>query len=307
MVHIPLAMTTDYLKDDDDPRPYLQKITEAGFSHIHWGHQWNSDYIYLDNEIDLVKNGLNEYHLQVYAIHGSTGREHCWYSHIENQRLAGVELVKNRIRMAGRICSPTVIMHISMGPRTEAARAKFLTRLYRSLDSLQPYAAHFGVRLALENEVQWDQLARIKTAAPVSIARKMALLEDNFSLISQVLANYGPDYLGLCYDSGHGNIGRDRTDRLAPLTERLIAVHLHDNDGSGDQHRLPFEGSVNWAEVTRIIAASPHVETLCIESQISQDAAWDEAVFLKQARQAGESLAGMVNLQPQSELRAVKF
>ena len=305
MVHIPLAMTTDYLKDDDAPRPYLQKIAGAGFSHVHWGHQWNSDYIYMDDEIDLVKNGLNEYNLRVYAIHGSTGRERCWFSPLENQRLAGVELVKNRVRMAARLGCPTVIMHISRGPRPEEARTKFIARLYRSLDSLQPYAAQFGVRLAIENEVQWDQLARIKTAAPGSIVRKMALLEDNFSLIGQVLANYGPDYLGLCYDSGHGNIGRDRTVSLAALTDRLIAVHLHDNDGSGDQHRLPFEGSVNWAEVTRIIAASPHVETLCIESQISPPESRDESTFLKQAHLAASSLAGMVKSQNTHEVPAI--
>ena len=59
--------------------------------------------------------------------------------------------------------------------------------------------------------------------------------------IESVLAQYAPDYLGLCYDSGHANIVIDRLHRLERLKDPLIALHLNDNDGSADQHMLPFQ------------------------------------------------------------------
>ena len=31
--------------------------------------------------------------------------------------------------------------------------------------------------------------------------------------------------------------------------DKLIALHLHDNDGISDQHLLPFDGTVNWKNI----------------------------------------------------------
>lgn len=30
---------------------------------------------------------------------------------------------------------------------------------------------------------------------------------------------------------------------------RLLATHISDNDGSGDQHYIPFNGNINWKDV----------------------------------------------------------
>ena len=40
-----LSITTDYAKDTGDPSPYLKRIADAGFSHIHWCHHWSTDFI----------------------------------------------------------------------------------------------------------------------------------------------------------------------------------------------------------------------------------------------------------------------
>ncbi len=34
------------------------------------------------------------------------------------------------------------------------------------------------------------------------------------------------------------------------LGELLSCVHLHDNDGMLDRHLLPFDGNVDWVDVT---------------------------------------------------------
>ena len=34
-----LSITTGYAREKGDPSPDLRHIAEAGFSHVHWGHQ----------------------------------------------------------------------------------------------------------------------------------------------------------------------------------------------------------------------------------------------------------------------------
>jgi len=62
----------------------------------------------------------------------------------------------------------------------------------------------------------------------------------------------------MCYDSGHGNTIKSNgtgKEMLRRFGHRLMALHLHDNDGSGDQHRLPFDGNVDWPSLMRQIEA----------------------------------------------------
>ncbi len=40
-----LSVTTDYITSSGDPSPWLQQAAEAGFSHIHWCHQWCTDFL----------------------------------------------------------------------------------------------------------------------------------------------------------------------------------------------------------------------------------------------------------------------
>ena len=38
--------------------------------------------------------------------------------------------------------------------------------------------------------------------------------------------------------------------------DRLIAVHLHDNDGTSDQHLVPFTAKIDWTQQMSAIAAT---------------------------------------------------
>lgn len=57
---------------------------------------------------------------------------------------------------------------------------------------------------------------------------------------------------GICFDAGHWfsfarGAARDDMDRwLDAFAPRLAHLHLHDNDGSGDQHLGMGEGSIPW-------------------------------------------------------------
>ena len=265
-----LSMTTDYASVSTGcPEPYLRHIAEAGFSHIHWCHQWNTDFLYADAEVEQVGRWLADFGLTLTDLHASAGVEKAWGSAREYERLAGVELVKNRIEMTARLGSDVIIMHFPVEP---AEREPFWTRMRRTLDALEPFARSHGVRIAIEN-----------------------LSRDNFDALERVFALYGSDFLGLCYDSGHGNVAGNGLDRLERVKDRLLSVHLHDNDGTGDQHKLAGDGTVDWPRLARLLAASAYRKPLSFESNMgSYPKGSDEIEHLRRAIEAGTRLAEMV-------------
>lgn len=255
-----LSLTTDYATDKGDPSPYLKAIAEHGFSHIHWCHQWNTDFLYMEPEIAQIKRWLDEFGLKLLDLHGSCGPEKNWCAAKEWERLAGVELVKNRIEMTARLGGDVVIMHIPGEPGHEGLR--------RSLDAIEPFARAHGVRIATEN--------------------------GKFAAIKDVLGRYSPDYVGLCYDSGHGNNSRDGLDELEVLKDRLIAVHLHDNDGQSDLHNPLFSGTIDWERLASIMARSSYGKPVSMEVTMPKSGIDDEHVFLTTAFETGTRFAGMI-------------
>ena len=109
-----IAINTDFFTSTGSPQHILKAIAEAGFTHLHWCHQWNTDFHYDDSEIAQIKKWLDEYGLSLLDIHGSDGREKCWYSTVEYERQAGVALVANRIKMLAALKGTgAVMMHIA--------------------------------------------------------------------------------------------------------------------------------------------------------------------------------------------------
>ncbi len=257
-----LSVTTDYAKDTGDPSPYLKRIAEAGFSYIHWCHHWNTDFLYSKWEIEQIKKWLDEYGLKLLDLHGSDGKEKAWASPQEYQRLSGIELVKNRIDMTAYLSADVVIMHVPSDPGSIPIR--------KSLDELEPFARERNVRLALEN--------------------------GSFEAISKLLSEYDPKYLGLCYDCGHGNIRKEKDglDQLESLKDRLISVHLHDNDGTGDQHKILFTGTVDWERLAGIMADSAYKKCVSMEVSMGRMGIEDEVVFLAKTFETGTKFSKMI-------------
>ncbi len=268
-----LSITTDYVKDTGCPEPYLRAIAEAGFSHVHWCHHWNTDFLYSKPEIEQIAKWLRDFGLSLTDLHASAGREKAWGSYVEYERQAGVELVANRIEMTARLSGDVIIMHLPSEPEATEDKGLYWTQMLKSLDALEPCAREHGVRIALENLGSTESFATIET----------------------VLSKYGPDYVGLCYDSGHGNISGGGLEQLDRLKERLISVHLHDNDGTGDQHNLPFSGTIDWDRLAAIVARSSYNKWVSMEVTMANSGIEDEGLFLRAAFERGTKLAGMID------------
>lgn len=56
-----LTITSDYFQSVGDPQPYLKRIAEAGFTHVHWCHEWATDRIYSADEIRQIGRWFKDY------------------------------------------------------------------------------------------------------------------------------------------------------------------------------------------------------------------------------------------------------
>jgi sugar phosphate isomerase/epimerase len=240
-----LSMTTDYVDYTDDPLPRLRGIADAGFSHVHWCHQWCTDHIYGQDEIDTIAEQLDRNGLALLDLHGPHGRGLGWGGSNDSEREAVLRRIDNRITMTGLLGGASVILHIPQRPSDPGEISLWRENLKRSLDELRPRCIRHGVRIALEN-----------------------MPDDDFDEIERLLQRYDPDFIGICYDSGHGNIGRDGLAHLQRNRDRLIAIHIHDNEGTRDSHSLPFTGTVDWQRLVEILASSSYQGCVSLESNM---------------------------------------
>jgi len=66
--------------------------------------------------------------------------------------------------------------------------------------------------------------------------------------------------LGICIDIGHAHLSKDAgrqpiENYLKRYREQLIHLHLHDNLGKQDNHRLLGKGSVDWEKLFNVVEA----------------------------------------------------
>lgn len=264
-------MTSDYVTSRGDALPHLRRLAEAGFTHVHWCHEWNTDHLYSPDEMTAIGRTLSDLGLRLLDLHASHGVARSWGALDENRRIAGEELVANRIVMAASLSSRVIVLRLPDAPAGSVRRQRFLGALTRSLTGLEPVARRHGVRVAIKN-------------APA----------DDFSRIRELFARYGPEFLGLCYDSGHGNIGGEGLDHLERHKERLASVLLDDNDGTADLHSLPFTGTVDWSRLARLMRESAYRDCVSLKVQAGSQST-DVDKFLADACASAVRLAKMVS------------
>ena len=112
---------------------------------------------------------------------------------------------------------------------------------------LLPYAREFGVKIAIEN------ILGTVTQKAEGLAALVDTLDD-------------PAFT-VCFDVGHGHIGGEgAADMIRALGSRIGCTHIHDNDGTADNHTLPYYGSIDWEAVTGAFAQVGYAGNLNYEA-----------------------------------------
>ncbi len=135
------------------------------------------------------------------------------------------------------------------------------------LHFLAPLAKELGITVCIEN--LYSGTGGHIVEGPCCDAGKAAERIDRFN------DRYGAQVLGFCFDTGHANLtGLNFEDFIRTLGYRLKVLHIHDNDGVGDLHQIPFtftktrenKVSTDWEGFIRGLKAIGFHQTLSFET-----------------------------------------
>ena len=135
-----------------------------------------------------------------------------------------------------------MVLHCDNLIGTTLSRREKIERNIAALRLLAEYVKDKDLTICLEN---------LRPHSPEDADRIDRSAEDLLYLIDRV----GSDKLGICLDTGHLNL-TDRNPRefILRAGSKLKALHIADNDGTRDQHLMPFNrGTVPFPEVVQAL------------------------------------------------------
>ncbi len=208
-------------------------IKEAGFDGVLlW---WSDEYAEVDGDKSLHPDLARRNGLFIENIHTPIYRNNClWEDGINGDE------IKNNLLSCIDDCKrfeiPTAVVHITSGSNPPPCNKIGLDRINYLVEA----AERNNVKLALENLRRPEYLGF-------------------------VFSNIQSEKLGFCYDSGHEYCFTKGTDLLAEYGARLMALHLHDNDGTEDQHLIPCEGLIDWKVVLEKLCKAKYPGPFALE------------------------------------------
>ena len=162
---------------------------------------------------------------------------------------------------------PALVVHLTDGANPPPCSSLGLERLRRVADAAQRH----GVTLLLEN---------LRHAAHLRAALDTL------------------DAVRFCYDSGHHHGWCAEQPYLEDYGSRLGGLHLHDNDGSRDAHRLPFDGTIDWPGLAKKLRESGYGGGISLEVQATanDERHFDAEEFLSRAWASADRVRRLVDI-----------
>lgn len=112
---------------------------------------------------------------------------------------------------------------------------------------LLPYAEKFGVKIGVENMWQKHKLRKNICIDTCATTAEFIRYVDGLN----------SEYAVACLDVGHVLLP-DQPESVGDFIralgrDRLLALHVHDNEYASDAHMLPYMGKLDWEEITKAL------------------------------------------------------
>lgn len=118
----------------------------------------------------------------------------------------------------------------------------------KSMQALAKMAEEYGVNIAVEN-------------VPEPFPCLMKSVKNFEDFYAQINAD-----VGMVLDVGHSNVNGQTQSFLRAFADRIVHLHLSDNDGQSDQHLGIGRGTVNWNEIVSLLKELAYDKIAVIES-----------------------------------------
>jgi sugar phosphate isomerase/epimerase len=191
-------------------------IAEAGFTATTlW---WEDEALFGKEKKEIVPAMARDFGLYIENIH--VPFENCndlWGTDYETRRKIETGYLR-WLEDCAMFQIPVMVMHLTKGKDLMSPHKDGI----KSMEVILRHAETLGVTIAIENTAGMDHF-------------------------NTVLREFPSKNLGYCYDSSHDWLyGSEKATILKQWPQRLVSLHLSDNDGEADRHWLPCHGSVDW-------------------------------------------------------------
>lgn len=241
-----LSTSTGYLKRHLSYEEIFRALKDAGFD----AYDFSASSETKTPDSPLMREDYPEFLRQVKAAADAAGlicnQAHATfppekYGDEEYNKLTFSRIIRE-MEAAAYLGAPAIVVHaVKPLPKEVDAWAENL-RFYRSL---QPYCEKYGIKVAVENLFEYDELRERRKPCFIGTSDKLAAFVDQLD----------PQWFTVCLDVGHAAINvEDPQDAIRTLGKRITTVHIHDNDFVYDRHTIPYLGKTNWDEVCKAFA-----------------------------------------------------
>lgn len=232
------GVSTHLYHDARLDRDHLVEIAAHGFETVEiFATRTHVDY-HDAAVLTQLREHLRDAELAAHSVHGpitdglngsTWGASYSLAMAEESARVLAVEETLAAMRAAAALEAPFVVLHLGV-PLAQQPNGRDNRRdaALRSVETLAAAARPMGVQLALE-----------VLPNPISDAEQLVgFIEDDLDAPG----------VGICLDSGHAFLLGDLADAIEAVSGHLVTTHLHDNRRTADDHLVPFEGRIDWAE-----------------------------------------------------------
>ncbi len=255
-----LAVVVSNDNENINIKDTIDIIKKSGFKNVFvqwYNKDWNPSQ---EEQLDYIKSqNLNV----IFAHLGYQNINDIWLENEEGDKL--VERYKNDIKICKENNIPLVVMHLSSKNEALVNTEIGIKRIQEIAD----YAESIDMKIAFEN----------------------TKIKGNLEFVLDRIKNKN---VGVCFDSGHCHAHFNDDFDFAKFKDRIFAVHLHDNDTSRDQHKIPFDGTIDWKNIVKNLKENNYAGPVTMElvyAEFYADITADE--FYKKGFEAGEKLANM--------------
>ena len=296
-----LAVQTGNVVDDFGFEAGYRMIKEAGFEAVDWNidHAWDQSKLrkgeltgcifekspeevleYYRRELEIIRaNGL--------AITQAHAPFPAYLEEVPELLDYAIEIYKGCIRLCDAAgCKNLVVHGISASPKQPGLSLKQADVLNMKLyQSLIPVLKETQVTVCLEN---------LFTGADGQIYEGTCSdAGEAVRYIDALNAKAGRECFGLCVDTGHLNLLRKNvTEYIRTVGKRIACLHVHDNDGRDDLHRMPFTGTLRWEDLLAALREVGYSGDLSFETfaQVTRNRMGPEyvAIYLETIARVGK-------------------
>lgn len=265
-----------YIKFDINTSSYLDmvsKIKNAGFDSV---------MLFEDDALELQVKLCNDFNLKIENVHMHYRTiNKLWKDDIEGENYFADLLA--RVDRIAKLNIKTVVVHTVSGPPIFPCPDINEIGLKR-MQALAEHCKTKDIKIAIENT-------------------------DNTSIrhLRYLLDNLNYDNVGFCFDSGHNNLFTKHDNLLNRYSDRLFAIHLHDNFGvwdnalgwkKCDKHLIPFDGKIDWQQLMHELSLTSYTGPLTLELHKDFSGQYDNITsdeFLSKAKLIATKLIKLKN------------